>query len=36
VRFTAGWMWVPLPFFLGLAVMMVMLARMMFGERKSG
>ena len=33
--FTVGWWWAPLAFLGGLAVMMIVLARMMFGTRKT-
>ncbi|GAA1997438.1 permease prefix domain 1-containing protein [Microbacterium pumilum] len=33
--FTVGWWWAPLAFLGGLAAMMILLARMMFGPRKS-
>ena len=33
--FTVGWWWAPLAFLGGFAAMMILLARMMFGPKKS-
>ena len=35
IGFTAGWIWAPLAFIGGFAAMMLLLARMMFGPRKT-